>query len=127
MSPLLRQSTIFLQSELTEELNSDPFWIDGAISSAFHEDTFRLLEGAATPLEGSPALSTANLLPSFENDNLGPPSASCGGSERVNFVEFTSDTCPIPFGIQPDDLYVTFSLCLLRSIMTTNCSSSFIG
>ena len=121
MSPLLRQPTIFLQSKLTEELNSEPFWIDGLISSVFHEDSFRSLEGAATPLEGSPTL---HLLPSFEDDNLGPPSLSSGGAERVNFVGFNSDPCPMPFGIKPDDLYVTFSLSLLLSITTTHYSSS---
>jgi hypothetical protein len=76
MSPLSRQSTIFLQSKLTEELNSELFWIDGAVPSAFHEETIRMFEGAATPLEGSPAP---------------PPSISCRCPTTI-----TSALLPLP-------------------------------
>jgi len=122
MSPLRRESTIFLLSRLTEELNSESFWIDRTIDSAFHEETFRLLEGAATPLEGLPTLPTNHLLPSFDDDHLGPPSASPPDAERVNFVDFTSDVCPMPFGFQPGDLYATFSLSPSLLIITTDCT-----
>lgn len=126
MSPLRRQSTTFLQSSLTEELNSESFWTDGVVHSALYEDTLRLLEGAATPLEGSPALPTNHLLPSFDDDQLGPPSASSPNVERVNVVDFTSDVCPMPFGVRPDDLYATFSLSPSLSTITTDCISLHI-
>ena len=121
MSPLRRQSTIFLQSKLTEELNSEPFWIDGAIRSASHDDTFRLLESAATPLEGSPSLPTEHLLPSFDDDDLSPP-ASSGDAERVDLAGSTLDPYSIPFGSQQDDLYATSSLFLSVSRMITDCT-----
>ena len=117
MSPLHRQSTIFLQSELTEELNSGPSWLNGDICSAFREVTSPLLEDVATSFEGSPAPSIAYLFPSFDDDHLGPPAAS-EDVERVGFVTFPPDACPIPFGNQPDDLYATLSLSPSLSIIT---------
>ena len=126
MSPLRRQSTIFLQSRLTEEHNSGPFWVDGAITSAFRDDTFGLLESAAIPFEDSPALPTEYLLPSFDDDHLGPPSASSGDYERVDSVGFTLDACTMPFGNQSDDLYVAFFLSPSVSGMTTDCILSLI-
>jgi hypothetical protein len=123
MPPLSRQSTIFLQSKLTEELNSELFWIDGGIPSAFHEETIRLFEGAATPLECSPAPSTEHLLPLFDDDHLGPPSTASGDAERVNFADFTLYPWPMSFGNQPDDLYAAFSLSgPSLSIMMTDCT-----
>ena len=86
MSLLRRQSTIFLQAKLTEELNSEPFWTDEVISSAFHEETLRLFEGAAVSLEGSPAPPTEHLLPLFDDDHLGPLSATSEDAERVGFA-----------------------------------------
>ena len=120
MSPLCGQPTVFLQSKLTEELNSESLWIDGVISSAFHEETFSLFEGAATPLEGSPVPPTAHLLPLFDDDHLGPPS---GDAERVNFADFALYAGAMPFGDQPDDLYATFSLSPSLSITMTDCTS----
>ena len=118
MSPLYRQSTVFAQPKLTEQPNSESFWIDGAISSALHEDTFCLPEGAAMPLvEGSPVPPTVHLLPLFGDDHLGPPS---GDAERVNFTEFTLPVWAMPFGNQSNDLYATFSLSPLLSIMMTD-------
>ena len=125
MSPLRRQSTIFLQSELAEELNSGSSWLDGVVCSAFHEVTSPLLEDAATPFEGSPAPPTAYLLPSFDDDHLGPPAAS-EDVEHVGFGAFPLDACATPFGTQPDDLYATFSLSLLLSTITTDCTLPLI-
>jgi hypothetical protein len=121
MSPLSRQSTIFLQSKLTEELNSELFWIDGAIASAFYED-IRLFEGVAMPLEGSPVPAPEHLLPLFDDDLLGPLSATPGDAGRVNFVDFTSNALPMPLGNQPGGLYATLSLSPSLSIMTTDCT-----
>jgi len=120
MSPLRRQSTIFLQSKFTKDLNPEPFWTDGTISSPFHEETPRLFEGATMPLEGSPVLPTKHLLPPSADDHFGPPSAAAGDVERVSFADFTLDTCVIPFGNQPVDLYATFSLSSSLSVMTTD-------
>jgi hypothetical protein len=61
MSPLCEQSTIFLQSELTEDFNSELFWVDGTIDYDLNEDMCRLFEGITTTLDGPPIL-----LPSFE-------------------------------------------------------------
>ena len=126
MSPLSRQSTLFLQSEPTEDFDSRPFWSDGVISSSFLEETFRLFEGADTPVEGSPAAPTGYLLPLFDGDHLGPPSASSEDSNRVNLMGFTSDASTISFTIRPDDLYATFSLSLSPLTMSTDCTSSLI-
>jgi len=117
MSPLYRHSTIFLPSKSTEEPNSESFWFDGAISSALHEGTFCLPEGAAMPLEGPPVPPTVHLLPLSGDDHLGPPS---GDPERVNFAGFTPYAWAMPFGNQPDDLYATFSLSLSLSTMTAD-------
>jgi hypothetical protein len=122
MPPLSRQSTVFLQSKLTEELNSELFWIDGVIASAFHNETIRLFEDTVTPLEGSPAPAPEHLLPLFDDDHLGPPSTTPGDAGRVNFVNFPSDVWPVSFGNQPDDLYATFPLSPSLSIITTDCT-----
>ena len=130
MSPLRRQSTIFLPSKLTPEelaLNSEHFWIDGAITSALCEDAFRLFEGAATPVEGSPSATTDHLLPSFDDDHLDPPSAPSGDDECVGIVDFAPDSYPIPFGNQPDDLYATFSLFPSALRMMTDCTPPLIA
>ena len=121
MSPLRRQSTIFLQSKLTEELNSESPWIDGVVYSAFQEDPFRTLEGAAAPLEAPPALPTDHPLLSFDDDHFGPPSATSGDAERVGFADFTPDACNMVYSNQPDDLYATFSLSLSLSTIMTDC------
>jgi len=107
----------FLQPELAEELNSESPWLDGTISSASHEDTFRPFEGAATPLEGSPVTPTIHLLPFFDDDYLGPPS---GDAERVNFVDFTSDAWIMPFGSQFDNPYATFSFLPVPTVVDHN-------
>ena len=123
MSPLRRQSTAVFQSKLTEELNSDSLWTGGTTASPLHDETFHLLEGAATPLEGSPALPTDHLLLSFDDDHFGPPSASPGDAERVDLVEFNMDAYTMSFGNQPDDLYATFSLYHERRLTTLHPSS----
>ena len=117
MSPLSKQFTDFLQPELAEELNSESPWLGGTISSTSHEDSFRSLEGAATPLEGSPIPPSVHLLPWFDDDYLGPPS---GDAERVNFADFTLDAWVMPFGTQSDNPYATFSLSPSLSIMMTD-------
>ena len=121
MSPLRRQSTIFLQSKLTEELNSEHFWIDGTVVSALCNDAFQLFEGAVAPVEDSPSTTDHPLL-SFDDDHLDPPSVSSGDDEYVGFMNFTPDPHPIPFGNQPDDLYATFSLFLSVLRMMTDCT-----
>ena len=110
MPPLSRQTTIFLQSKLTEELNSELFWTDGVVSSAFREETLRLFEGSATPLEASPTLPISHLLSLSDDEYLGPHSVASDDAERVNFVGFTSDACTMPYVDQPDELYATFTL-----------------
>jgi len=120
MSPLRRQSTVFLQSNLTKDPNSEAFWIDGVISSALHEETLGFFGGVTTSLDGSSPLPTDHPLPSFDDDHFGPPSAAAGDVERVSFADFTLNTYAIPFGNQPVDLYATFSLSSLLSVMTTD-------
>lgn len=126
MSPLRRQSTIFLLPKSTEELNPGPFWTDGVVSSAFHEDPFGLFEDPPTLLEGPPTLPADRLLPAFDDDNLGPPSAIFADAERVNYAGFASIAYTMPFGSQSDDLYATFSLSPLLLIVMTDCTSSLI-
>ena len=122
MSPLRRQSTVFLQSISTKDLNSEAFWIDGVISSAFHEETLGFFGGVTASLDGSPAFPTDYPLPSFDDDHFGPPSAAAGDVERVSFADFTLNTYAIPFDNQPVDLYATFSLSPSLSVMTTDCT-----
>ena len=102
MSPSCRQSTVFPSPGLKWELNSDPFWIDGATCSALCDETLNLFEGAPTPLEGSVA-------PSFDDHHVGYPSTSTD-TERFNDVDLTSVASDVPFGIHLDDLYVSLSL-----------------
>ena len=115
MSPFTRQPTIFLRSPLTEEFPSEPFWIDGAISSAFREVTLDSPEGSTTSLDGS----TDHLLPLFEDDCFGQLTAPSGHSERVNCVDSTMDWYSVPSDVQLGDLYVTFSLSLSPLIILT--------
>ena len=96
MSPFRRQSAIFLQSALTEVLISEPFSINGIVSSAFQEETF-----------GPPAFPTDHLLPSFEDDHLGPPPTQSGDGERVNFFDFAANICDSSFGAR-QDMYAIF-------------------
>ena len=128
MYPLTTQSTIFLQSTLTEEPNSDPFWFGGDVSPAFREETPRLFEGPATSLEGSPAVPTNQPLPLSDVDRLGLlPSTASEEHERVNFVDFTSDAYTMSFLNQSDDLYASFSdLSSSLSTTVTDCTSSLI-
>ena len=104
MSPLSRQPTIFL----TGEPNSDPFWIDRAACSAFHEETLRLFEGVTTSLERSAPLPTDHPLPLLDDDIPGLPPAFSGGTEGADGVPFTFAPSTMSFGVQPDDQYVTF-------------------
>jgi hypothetical protein len=90
-----------------------------AVVSAFHEETSRLFERAATPVEAPPALPTHCLLP---YDHLGPPSPSSGDVERVDFSDFAPNAYNMPFGVQPDDLYAIFPLYPSLSVMTTDCT-----
>ena len=99
MSPFRRQSAISLQSTLTEVLISELFSIDGIVSSAFQEETF-----------GPPAFPTHHLLPSFEDDHLGPPPTQSGDGERVNFLDFAANICDLSFGARPEDMYAIFPL-----------------
>lgn len=115
MSPLRRQSTIFLQAKLTEEFNSGSPWIDGVITSAFYNEPSNTLEGTPGPLEDLPALHTDNLLLSYDDDHFGPPTATSGDAERVDFAGFTMDASNMSYCDQPDDLYATFSLSLSLS------------
>jgi len=114
MSPLRRQSTIFLQAKLTEEFTPESPWTDGVISASFHNEPFSLLEGTAGPLDAPPMPTTDHLLLSYDDD-IGPPSATSGDAERVNFADFTMDASNMSYGDQPDDLYATFSLSLSLS------------
>lgn len=116
MAPLRRQSTIFLHAKLTEELNSDAPWIDEVISSAFSDVPYGMLEGTAAPPEAPPVLTTDLTLLAYDDDNFGPPSATSGDAERVNFTDFTMDASNMSYGDQPDDLYATFSLSLSLSV-----------
>jgi hypothetical protein len=120
MSPLSRQSTIFLQSKLTEEPNSDPFWIDSIVSSSLHGETFSWSEGITTTLDCPPASPTDHLLPSFEDDHLGPPPATSDVVEHVSLLDFTANGYNVPFNIQPEDLYAVFSLHPTSLIKTTD-------
>ena len=104
MSPLSRQPTTFL----TGEPNSDPFWIDGVACSTFHKETLRLFEGVTTSLERSAPLPTDHPLPSLDDDTPGPPSAFFGGADGTDGVPFTFAPSTMSFGIQTEDLYVTF-------------------
>ena len=126
MSPLRWQSTIFLQSTFPEGPNSESLWIDGVIDSAFREDTPRLFERAATPVEAPPALPTDYLLP-FDDDHLGPPPPSFGDVERVDFSDFAPNAYNMPFGVQPDDLYAIFPSYPSLSVTTTDCTSHSFG
>ena len=110
MSSLSRHPTSYPQSELTEELNSEPFWIDSFINSALHEDAPHLFEGITTTLDCPPTFPTDHLLPSFEDDHLGPPPATSGDAEPVNLMDFVVNGYNVPFSIQPEDLYAGFSL-----------------
>ena len=122
MSSLSRQPTIFLQSELTEDLISEPFWIDSVINSALHQDTSHLFEGVTATLDCSPAFPTDHLLPSFEDDHLGPPPATSDGAEPVRSMDFPVSGYNVPFSVQPGDLYAVFSLYPIPPITTTNCT-----
>ena len=107
MPPLSRHPTISLQSELTVEFNSEPFWIDGFTSSALHKDALHMFEDVTTTFDCPPAFPAEHLLPSFEDDHLGPPPAT---SEPVNSMDFTIDGYNVSFSIQPGDPCVLFSL-----------------
>lgn len=89
-------------------LNSDPFWVDGSVSSAFHEETLSLFEGVATSLEPSAPLSVDHPLPLFNDDYPSPPSTS-GGAERVDCVPFNFASSTMSFCVRPVDMYVTSS------------------
>ena len=125
MSPLRRQPTVFLPPGLKGELNSDPFWIDGATCTALLDETLRLFEIAPTPLEGPTAPSTQHLFPSFNDDHLDHPSAS-GDTEPSNDVDLTLVGSDILFGVRPDNLYVTSSLIPSSSAVTSDLVSSSV-
>ena len=105
MSPLFRQSIIFPQPGLTQELNSEPFWFDRVVRSAFDEGTLGLFGGAATTLDGLP---TDQFLSPFESDHFGLPFAQSGDGERIDFGDVTVGMSNVPFDFRPEDLYVTF-------------------
>ena len=111
MSPFSRQSTLFLQSRLTEEFHSESLWTDDSTSSAFREGTSHFFGGTSTTFDDPPAFSTINLLPSFEDDRLGPLSAPSEDLDHTNYVGATNGY-NVPFSIQPEDLYVTSALSL---------------
>ena len=125
MSPLSRQSTIFLPPSWTGETNSDPFWIDGVVSTAFYEESLRFFEGIATSLEGPVPLYTDHPLLSLDGDNLPPPPAFFGGIEGIDAISFAFAPSTMSSGAQPDELYVAFSSsCRYRSQLLTAFQSS---
>jgi hypothetical protein len=93
-------------------------WIDGTIDSAFNEDIFRLFEGVATTLDGPPIL-----LPSFEDDHLGPPPAQSGDGEHIDMTDFTANVSKLSLNAGSDDLYVIYPLSRYPSLMTTEYGS----
>ena len=109
MSLLRRRSAIFLYAKLSEELNSESPWADGAVPLAFHDDAFHALDGTPTTLDTSQIVPAEHLLPSFEDDHLGAPSTSSGGPERVDSVDPALDMWTMSYGVQYDDLYATLS------------------
>ena len=109
MSPLGRQPAAFPLPGLKGWLNSDPFWIDGAACSALCDETLGLFEDALKPLEGLVALSIQYLFPPFDADCVGYPPTS-RDAKRFDGVGLTLVESGVPFGIHPDNLYVTFSL-----------------
>ena len=96
-----------LQSEATEEFNSDSFWMDGLSISAFLEDSPLLFADVTATLDNSPSLQIDHFPPSFGNDHPLPPSRDL---EYANYVETTNEY-NVPFNIHPEDMYVTFCLC----------------
>ena len=108
MSPLCPQSNTFL---LSGELNSDPFWVDGATCSTLREETGYLFEGSPTTFDGSAVQSTHHLFPLFDDGHLGPPLTS-GGAERVDDADFTLFAPSASLDVQHDDLYARLSRCL---------------
>ena len=107
MSP--RQSTISLHAKLSEELNSESPWTDEVIPHAFHDDAFHTFDSSSTTLGTFQIFPTDYPLPSFEDDHLGPPSTSSGGSERVDFTDPALNTWATPYGAQYNDLYAAFT------------------
>ena len=107
MPPFRTKSTI---SPLTEELNSDLFWFGGVVDFAFYEDTFSLVEGTATTLDGPPSPPTYHLRPSFEDYHFGLPPAQSGVGERADSVDLATNIFNAPLNARPEDLYELFSL-----------------
>jgi hypothetical protein len=105
MSSFPTQSTIFLPSTSTVEVNSDPFWIDSSLSSSFLLETLGLFEGAATNFDSPSASHTDNLLPPFEVENFGQLPAHSGDGDRFDFADFTGDMYDALSNVQPEDLY----------------------
>ena len=124
MSPLCRQSTIFLHAKLAEELNSESSWTDGIVSSIFRDDAFHTFDVAPTTMDPSRDVPTDHPPLSFEDDHLDPLSTSSGGSERTDFTDPALDAWAVPYSDNHDDLYATFSLFMsLSSVMTDYISS----
>ena len=106
MSSLSRQSASPLLSEGTEEFNSDSFWTD---CFALQQDSLFLFGGLPTTLNDSPTIPIDDF-PSFEDDYPKPPPVLPEDFERVNCVDAATIGYNVPFGIQPEDLYVMLSL-----------------
>ena len=101
-----------LQSEATEEFDSDSFWMDNLSISAFGECSPLLFGDVTATLDNSPPLSIDHFPPSFGNDHPLSPR----DFEYFNSIEATNEY-NVPFSIQPEDLYVIFCLCLESSTM----------
>ena len=126
MSPLSRQSTIFLHAKLAEELNSESSWADGVVSSAFYDDAFHTFDSTPTTTDPSQDVLTHNPLLSFEDDHLDPLSTPSGGSDRADFTDPTPDAWAVPYSDTHNDLYATFSLFTSLSSVMTDHISSFV-
>ena len=127
MSPLRRQSTIFLHAKLAEELNSESSWANGVVSSAFYDDAFHTFDVAPTTMDQSQDVPTHNPLLSFEDDHLDRLSTPSGGSERADSTDPAPDAWTVPYGDNQDDLYATFSLFTSLSSVMTDYILSFVS
>ena len=121
MAPLRRESVIFLQSRLTEELTSDVFWTESTVASAFHEDTLRLFGDIATILNYPLTFPTDCLLPSFEGDNLGQP-CSRSGEESRSPTDVAVNALGVPLDFQSEYLYDILPSSTHLSITLADCS-----
>ena len=107
MSSSQRQSSIFLQSVLTEELSPESICINAATASAPHDDPLHLFEGPTATFDALKASSINPFLPFFENDYF--------GTLMDNGHDLATNVCAVPYDIGPDDLYAIPFLFLISS------------